>query len=406
MTVTDRGTRRTQEARVAAPPLTDPIRALLEPPTLGDPAPTFHALRSRDPVHWNDGIESWVLTRHADCLEVLKDNTRFGSDWRRAGEGGPAALLSIQSLDPPEHTGVRQLLVAAFRAASPGSLAETIERDAREILAGFGSTPFDFTGQVAEPLALRTITNLLGVPAPDLAWFRPISAAVVDAMDAGLRPETHEPGLAARAELAALADGWLADPPDLGGIVGYLVTGVGRLDRATVDRAVLDNSLRAVLHAGFESVSRLLSHSLVALLDAPDGMARFRSADPHLAVDELVRHTSPVQADARVCLADTTVGQATVHQGQAVTVLIGAANRDPQRFADPDGLHLDRKPNPHLGFGRGAHACVGSALAGLVARVLLGVLAHEHPDVHACDAPIYRRNATLRGVERFDVCLT
>ncbi|MFI8961830.1 cytochrome P450 [Streptomyces sp. NPDC053493] len=389
-------------AQVDQTATTDPIRGLARPDVLRDPYPAYATLRETTPVFWHEPLGSWVLTRHADCLAVLTDSARFASDWRRAGEDIPAPLLSVQTLDPPEHTAIRHLLLDGFRAQDRHALHERLDHQVKELLAELAGRPsFDLVGELAEPLALRFVTAFLGVPAPDLDWFVPMSRTVVDGMDAGLWPEKHEPAVAARAELAAYAGGWLADPPEHG-LIGYVAA---HADDSGVDPAVLRNSLRAVLHAGYESASRLLGNAAAALLTTPGALEDFRAAGPATAVDELVRYDAPVQADARVCVTDTELAGVTLKAGDPVTLLLGAANHDPLRFARPTELRLDRAPNPHLGFGRGAHACLGASMAIRLAGSVLGTLATDHPGARAVAEPHHRRNLTLRGLDRFEVTL-
>ncbi|MFG3344260.1 cytochrome P450 [Streptomyces sp. NPDC048018] len=380
----------------------DPIKDLARPGILPDPYPAYAALRESTPLFWHEPLGSWVLTRHADCLAVLTDSTRFASDWRRAGEDVPAPLLSVQTLDPPEHTAIRHLLLDGFRAQDRHALHERLDHEVKELLGDLAARPsFDLVGELAEPLALRFVTAFLGVPAPEPDWFVPMSRTVVDGMDAGLWPEKHEPAVAARAVLAAYAGGWLADPPPTG-LIAYVAA---HADDSGVDPAVLRNSLRAVLHAGYESASRLLGNAARALLTTPGALAAFRAAGPATAVDELVRIDAPVQADARVCVTDTELGGVTIRAGDPVTLLLGAANHDPLRFAHPTELRLDRAPNPHLGFGRGAHACLGASMAIRLAGSVLGTLATDHPGARAVAEPHHRRNLTLRGLDRFEVTL-
>lgn len=377
----------------------DPLLALGEPDNLADPYPAYRRMREHDPVRWHEGLGSWLLTRHADCSAVLRDSVSFGSDFRRVGEETPAPLLSIQSLDPPEHTVIRHFVADAFRAQDFRAQERSIAERTRRGLAALGEGPADLVAGLAEPIALGTIVEFLGIPAPDPEWFVPMSHTIADGMDAGLWPETDEPAVRARAELAELAGGWLDDPP-AHGLVGYVAS---RELPPGLERAVLLNSLRALLHAGFESCARMLGNALAALLALPGGVERWRRADRARAVDELIRFDAPVQADARVCVAAATVGGTPIEPGQVMTLLLGAANRDPARFGDPDEIRFDRAPNPHLGFGRGAHACVGSALAALQARVVFDVLAEERPGTTLAAPPRFRRNLTLRGPYALDV---
>ncbi|GEB55481.1 cytochrome P450 [Streptomyces gardneri] len=379
----------------------DPILDLIRPSNLRNPYPAYARMRESAPVYWHELLGSWVLTRHADCLAVLTDSHRFASDWRRAGEDIPAPLLSVQTLDPPEHTAIRHLLLDGFRAQDRRALHDGLDLQIDDLLAELAERPsFDFVGELAEPVALRFVTAFLGVPAPELDWFVPMSRTVVDGMDAGLWPEKHEPAVAARARLAEYAGGWLADPPKEG-LIAYVAEHAAD---SGVEETILRNSLRAVLHAGYESASRLLGNAAAALLTTPGAMAAF-PATPASAVDELIRYDAPVQADARVCVTDTELGGVTMRAGDPVTLFLGAANHDPLRFDHPTELRLDRAPNPHLGFGRGAHACLGASMAIRLAGSVLGALARDYPDARGVAEPEHRRNLTLRGLDRFEVTL-
>ena len=382
---------------------TDPIVALAEPGTLRNPYPAYARLRDTEPVYWSEAVGSWMLTRHADCAAVLRDSRRFASDWRRVGEDVPTPLLSIQSLDPPEHTAIRHFMVNAIRTVDRPALHEAvIERVRRRVAELRGAGVFDAIGDFAAPVALDTIVSVLGVPSPDPEWFLPTSQAIADGMDAGLWPETYEPAVEARARLAELAESWLADPPAQG-LAGYVAEhGPG----SGVDRPVLLNTLRAVFHAGFESAGRLLGNGLLALAEAPGALDRLKAADVAVAVEELIRYDAPVQADGRACVEETRIGGTVIEAGSPVTMLLGAANRDPACFADPDVLDFGRDPNPHLGFGRGAHACLGQSLAMLQARAVFGTLAAECREIRMTAEPVHRRNLTLRGVSRLEIRLT
>ncbi|WP_329238118.1 cytochrome P450 [Actinoallomurus sp. NBC_01490] len=378
---------------------TDRILALAEPETLRDPYPAYARLRESQPVYWSEAIDSWVLTRYEDCAAVLRNSRAFASDWRRTGERIPTPLLSIQSLDPPEHTLIRHFMVNAVRTLDYPALRQMIADRVRERLARVRrKDSFDAVTEFAAPIALDTIVAVLGVARPDPEWFLPTSQAIVDGMDAGVWPETYEPAVAARARLAELAEGWLADPPDAG-LVGYV--SVHGADSG-IERPILLNTLRAVFHAGFESAGRLLANALAVMAAMPDALGRFAAAETPVAVEELVRYVSPVQADGRACVQETSIGGTVIRRGQAVTMLLGAANRDPARFSDPDALDFGRDPNPHVGFGRGAHSCLGQSLATLQAGVVLGILAAECGQIRAVAAPVYRRNLTLRGPSRFE----
>jgi cytochrome P450 len=380
----------------------DPVLALAEPGLLADPGPAYAWLLEHRPVFWHDGLKTLLVSRYVDGVMVLRDSAQFGSDYRRAGEDVPPASLSVQTLDAPEHTAIRHLLADAFRRLDYPALQDVITRSARDRLAVLADRPsFDFVTELAEPLAWSTILGILGVPEPDLSWFGPVADAIVDGMDAAVWPELAQPARAARAQLSALAGRWLTEAAD-GGVVAFAAAQAGRYG---VDLTVLENTLRVLVHAGYTSASKLLSLGAATLLSQPGALLRLAGWPPGPAIEELVRYVSPVRAVARVCVVDTVIGGHPVAAGEVVTVLLGAANRDPARFADPGALRFDRAPNPHLGFGRGAHSCLGTALAALQARVLFAVLARHYPDARITAAPIFRRNLTLRGLRSMGVTL-
>ena len=381
----------------------DPIHALAAPDAQHDPFLVYAPLLEHRPVFWYEPLRSWVLTRYADCSAVLRDSDRFSTDWTRVGETVPPAARSIQSLDPPEQTPVRRLFVEAVRASHDDGARDEVTRQANARLDALSRREsFDFVTEFSEPFALATIARLLGVPEPDPAWFVPLANAISDGMDGHLWTERLAPATAARAELADLAARWLANPgPD--GIVGFVAR---RARHYGVDAALVATTLRVALHAGYTSASKLLSLSAVALLGVPEGLHAFGAADTNTAVEELTRYTSLVQGVARACVQDTDLAGVTVRQGDAVTLLLGAANRDPARFDKPADLRLARSPNPHLGFGRGTHACIGSLFAVMQTGIVFSILADRYPRARSVSAPTYPGNVTQRTVGHLEVSLT
>ncbi|MFG3438602.1 cytochrome P450 [Nonomuraea sp. NPDC047897] len=376
------------------------LRTLLQPEILRNPAPVYHAWRESAPFFWFEELDTWVLTRHEDCAAVLKGLDRFASDWRRLGERTPDELIMLQTVDPPDHPPVRRLLAAAYRERDHAALAARTAVRARRLLADLPERA-DFVSEVAVPLTVATICDVLGVDPPDLGWLARVSPPVIDTMDAGLRPEVVPAGLAARAELDALMERWMSDHRP-GGMFAYVSE---KLPAMGLDRRLVLNSLRSTFHAGFESSARLLALSLLAITDNP-GSLQYFAKTPDTAVDEVIRYTSQVQVLARGCLADTELGGATIRAGQGVTLIIGAANRDPAVFPSPDSLLPARSPNPHLGFGRGLHACLGASLATMQTRALFAELAVGHPDLRPCGEPVMWESGTLRGVRSLPITLS
>lgn len=381
----------------------DPIISLASPELLADPYPWYEILRRERPTFFYDRLNSWIFSRYDDCVSVLKDSANFAADWRRVGETMPPRAINMLTLDPPEHTVVRRFFMEALREQDHPALEQMIAQHTTELLAGLARRPsFEFLTEFAEPLALSTTSAYLGVPMPDPAWAGRAARDIVAGMDAGLWPERARPVMAAQEELAVLVEGWLADPPP-SGVVGDIAR---RAAGSGVDPDIVANTVRGLLFSGYSSGSKLLGLVAIALLHQRAGeLERFGEADTARAVDELVRYASPIQAVARACVRDTEVGGTTVRAGQAVTLFLGAANRDPARFPDPDTVRLDRHPNPHLGFGRGPKSCLGSPFTAIFTRVVLRVLAERYPDIRALGAPTYFPNLTARSIERFDVAL-
>nr|8U2M_A Chain A, Cytochrome P450-SU1 [Micromonospora sp. MW-13]8U2M_B Chain B, Cytochrome P450-SU1 [Micromonospora sp. MW-13]8U2M_C Chain C, Cytochrome P450-SU1 [Micromonospora sp. MW-13] len=380
----------------------DPIYDPLAPSVIADPYPFYRKLRETNTVHWHEFLDSWVVTGYAECRQVLGDTTNFGSDFRRIDVEIPDTQLSVQSLDPPEHGAIRHLLVSALHEQPLSTVRQQFAAIAAQHLAELSGQPgtVDLVSRFARPVALRTITAFLGVPPPDGAGFEQWSNAIVRSMDAGIEPARAEPGNQARAELSRLVTHWLAEADERG-----FVGAARRAARAQdVPAAVLANSLRAVLHAGYESVSRLLGGVLARLVRHPELLAgpATRDADEAL-VDELIRLDGPVQADARVCVRDQPVGAQLVRRGDVLVLFIAAANRDPAVFPDPDAVRLTRRRGLHLAFGRGAHACLGAGLATLQLREVLGALRAGGLRLAPAGPAAYEPTATLRGLAELPV---
>ncbi|MFF2144089.1 cytochrome P450 [Kitasatospora sp. NPDC058190] len=163
----------------------------LDSATLLDPYPVYAGLRASEPVHWHEKMQSWVLTRYRDCQAVLQNPGVFATDWRRAGESVSEPWLSLQTLDPPDHGPLRSLFMNALRAQDLEAIGKRGETLVGALLDGVeGKAEFDLMSEVVEPLALATISELMGIDSPDVRTFASISDAIVRSMDAGLAPET------------------------------------------------------------------------------------------------------------------------------------------------------------------------------------------------------------------------
>ncbi|NUT50685.1 MAG: cytochrome P450, partial [Saccharothrix sp.] len=226
---------------------------------LADPHAVYARLRAEDPVHRHEQLDAWVVTRHDDCTRILKDTATFGSDPRSLGVPLPDAVLSIHTLDPPDHTAVRHRFVDALRRQEVAGWADGVRQAADGLVGGLDGV-VDFVAEVAEPLALRAVCALYGVPVPDdQEDLRVASRTLALGLDSGLDPERRAPSLAARETLNAMIDRWRASAgPD------------GVLAAVPPEDRVLRNSLRAVFDAGYSTTANLLGNAVAWLVaDGP-----------------------------------------------------------------------------------------------------------------------------------------
>jgi cytochrome P450 len=369
---------------------------------IADPYRYYGRLRAHTPVYWHAMLDSWLVTGYLECRQALGDTTAFASDFRRVGEEVPAAQLSIQSLDPPEHGAIRHLLVAALHEQMSPLVQRRIGAIAAERLDRLAlNEPVDLISQFARPIAIRAIAAFLGVEAPAGTAFEELSNAIVRSMDAGIEPGRAAPGNDARAELSRMIGEWM----DHAEGEAFLAAAV-RAGRTVpeVTPAILTNSLRAVLHAGYESVSRLLGNVLGRLSTA-DAMllSVARHGEITALTDELIRLDTPVQADARVCVRDCTLGAQPIRRGDVVVLMLAAANRDPGVFPHPDVVDLSRRRGMHLAFGRGAHACLGARLGTQQLHAVLMALRTSGIYFVPAGAARHEPTATLRGLTELPV---
>ncbi|MGH3858821.1 cytochrome P450 [Actinokineospora sp.] len=376
--------------------LSTPTYDPLDPATLANPYPVLAAMRASTPVFWHEGMQSWALTRYADCVAVLRDHERFARDRRRAGAVVPEPSLSVQSLDPPEQAPVRSLFMNALRAQD----LDGIERRARSLLAARFSrlaelTEFDVMADIAAPLAVAVISDLLGVEEPGVDSFAAVSDAIMRSMDAGLDPATVEPGRVARQELSALVESWFRTS-DRPGLQSHVRERADIVSDGDLD-VFVRNTARVMFQGGYSTMVAAVGNAVHTLLQEPIALERMRdSAMLGTGVDELVRFDGPVQGTSRIATVPAEISGVTVNAGETVLILFAAANHDPAQFPEPERLLLDRSPNRHLGYGWGTHSCIGTAPAQTALRALVASLLEHPTPLRAAGPPRRRRTATMR----------
>lgn len=395
------------------------LRAL-PPDFYANPFPVYAVLRETDPVHrMPDG--SWFLTRHADLLAVYRDAQAFSSDKKveftpKYGAGSPLLEHHTTSLvfnDPPLHTRVRRLIMGALtrRAIAdmePGLilLVETLMDGIEQ--QGGGDLVEDF----ASAIPVEIIGNLLAVPRDERGPLRAWSLAILGALEPKLTREQEDLGNRSVREFLDYLKVLVADRRKHPGdpehdVLTRLIQGEGSGDRLS-ETELLQNCI-FILNAGHETTTNLIGNALVALQEWPGEKERllraigtqpdWESLEPvmTLAVDEFLRFESSNQLGNRRAVRPVTVGGVDLPEGALVTLCIGAANRDPAQFADPDRLDLTRENNRHLAFGFGIHQCAGLSLARLEGRVAIGRFLARFPKYRLTASPTRGGRARFRG---------
>jgi len=391
-----------------------------------DPYTFFELLRQHEPVHQTPfGV--YLLSRHADAAAVVRDprlsNNQENSDLFRAfadanppSDEGMDQMNSVVMLfmDPPDHSRLRGLVSKAFTPKMVERLRARVQQIVDERLDAVesrGDGRMDVVTELAYPLPVVIICELLGVPPEDHATFSSWSSELAASIDPDplVTPEQQ-------VRINAAGDAFLQYFSDLierrrrslrDDLLSALIEAEEGGDRLS-EEELLGTAL-FLLIAGHETTVNLIGNGTLALLRHRDQLERLRD-DPELdrhAVEELLRFDSPVQLTQRITLDEYQVGDITIPKGQNLIPLLGAANRDPDEFAEPDTLDLGREnANRHVAFGGGHHFCLGAALARLEGAVAIGTLVRRFPDIELAGEPERRTTFTLRGLEHLPVAIS
>ncbi|WNV75884.1 cytochrome P450 [Geodermatophilus sp. DSM 44513] len=391
---------------------------LADPAVVADPYPAFARARAVAPVQWHAGLGMWVAFTRAECDAVLRDR-RLGRIWRDREPADRFAAFNLVhrnallEMEPPDHTRLRRLVSAAFARGHVERLRPWVQALAAGLVDGLversgGSRSVDVVGGLAEQLPVAVIAELLGVPAADRPLLRPWSHAIVRMYEYDRTAAVEDAAERAAEEFVTYLRGLAAErrraPREdlLSHLVAVRDSDGGRL---TEDELVTTCVL--LLNAGHEATVDVVGNGLLALLEHPGQLARLRTHPGLLptAVEELLRFDSPLQLFERTATADVELGGVTVREGQKVAALLGAANRDPAAFADPDTLDVGRGENPHVSFGAGVHFCLGAPLARVELQAAFGALLGRTSRLELAGPARRRPEFVLRGLAELPVVL-
>lgn len=391
---------------------------LLDPEVLANPYPLYRRLRDEAPVHWDPYLHAWVVTRYEDVVTVLHRYraARTAAPERLAELGmeqlTPIAKVMVRQmlfLDQPEHGRVRRLAAHAFTPRRVARLREHIREIAHRLVGELAGRPqFDLMSTLANPLPAIVTAEMLGVPTADHEQLKGWSQDFAEM----LGNFQHNPGRAAKVlqsveEMVAYFRSAIsreATAPTEG-LINALATAEVDGDRLTEEEVIANVIVTMV--GGQETTTNLIGNGMLTLLRQPDELERLR-ADPTLiasAVEELLRYESPSQHTARLAPAGAELGGKSIAEGTAVIAVMGAGNRDPQRFPEPDRLDLGREDNRHLAFGWAAHFCFGAPLARIEGQIAFEALLERFPALSlAPDEEIrWRPNLGLRGLTELEI---
>jgi cytochrome P450 len=386
------------------------------PEFVADPYPAYAALRRDRPVFFDEHTGQWVVTRHADVSALLRDR-RLGRTYLHVATheefGRPpepeflapfwnlirAGMLDVE---PPDHTRLRRLVSKAFTPRRVEGLRGRIRELAERLVAGLVERGGgDLLAEVAEPLPVTVIAEMLGIPESDRPLLRPWSAQICGMYELDPPDEVQRTAVRASVEfsgyLRELARARRAAPGD------DLISALTAVDGLTEDELV--GTCVLLLNAGHEATVNATGNSWWALLRNPGELERLR-ADHGLipaAIEELLRYDTPAPMFERWVLEDVEVAGVRVPRGTEVALQFASANHDPEVFADPGRLDLSRDPNPHIGFGAGIHFCLGAPLARIELTESMGAILRAAPRLGLVAEPKWKPGFILRGLESLHV---
>ena len=405
-------------ARVDGPDSKLSLYHLLDPQVLANPYPLFHRLRREDPVHWDPFLHAWVVTRYAEVQEVLHtfsaDRTYSPQQLKDLGisQLGPVAELMMRLMlfmDAPNHTRLRALASKAFTPARIETLKSHISDIVKRLLdAVEDKSEMDVIADLGEPLPSIVTAEMLGVPVRDTVQLKQWSTNFAEMLGNFQHNPEHAPLMVKTVKemqqyIHEAVREIRRNPRE--GLIHSLLTAEVEGDRLSEEEVVANTIVTMV--GGLETTTNLIGNGVLTLLRNPDQMAKLRNDLTLIpsAVEEMLRYESPSQHTARLAPCDRELGGKQIRKRQAVIAVMAAANRDPERFPDPDLFDITRQDNRHLAFGYAAHYCFGAPLARVEGQIAMDALLRRFSNLRLSEPQtlVWRTNLGLRGLNSLKI---
>lgn len=389
--------------------------------TVQDPYPTYAYLREHEPVRWNAMFNCFMLSKYDDVNMTFSDYQRFSSDvWSEVPEvfgmtGNdenslrlqqiiPFLAYNLQGMDPPGHTRQRTLMTKTFTPRMIESFRPTVQRLVDELIdQRLAEGSMDLVADLAYPLPSNVILDLLSIPRSGRSYIKASSEAINEFVATLLfnGPVVWERLAGVFAEVKAYLKSLIAERRQHPGndLLTKMVQAEENGDMLSEDEIVIATNF--LLFAGHETTANLIGVGMYHLMQNPEQLAQLRAhlSKIPIAVEELLRYVSPVHTLARRTTQDVTIRGVTIPKASSIYLLIGSANRDPEKFTDPEKLDINRPAMRSLGFGYGIHYCIGAALARMESQVAFETLLRRLPNLHmTVETPVFRPNYSLRGL--------
>ncbi|MEV5676380.1 cytochrome P450 [Streptomyces sp. NPDC052069] len=390
------------------------------PAFVADPYPAYAALRATGRAHYFEPTRQWLIPHYSDVSGLLRDR-RLGRTYlhrfthEEFGRPAPPDAhepfhtlngQGLLDLEAPDHTRIRRLVSKAFTPRTVEGLAPTVRRLAAELVdALVAEGGGDLLAAVAEPLPVAVIAEMLGVPESDRALLRPWSAAICGMYELNPSEETARAAVRASVDFSAYLRELIAERRGQPGddLISALIAAHDEGERLSEQEMI--STCVLLLNAGHEATVNTTVNGWRTLFAHPDRLAALRADHGLLptAVEELMRYDTPLQMFERWVLDDIEIGGTVIPRGSEVALLFGSANRDPERFAEPDVLDLSRQDNPHVTFGAGIHYCLGAPLARIELAASFGELLRRAPTMRVMAEPEWNPGYVIRGLKELRV---